>query len=50
MLKDRVVGFEIHDLHAFNASGHDVPLGTGVGKMQQDARDGRQGQDRDRSC
>ena len=35
MLKDRVVGFEIHDLHAFNASGHDVPLGTGVGKMQK---------------
>ena len=35
MLKDRVVGFEIHDLHAFNASGYDVPLGTGVGKMQK---------------
>ncbi len=35
MLKDRVVGFEIHDLHAFNASGHDVPLGTGVGEMQK---------------
>ena len=33
ILKDRVVGFEIHDLHAFNASGHDVPLGTGVGKL-----------------
>jgi len=33
LLKDRVVGFEIHDLHAFNASGHDVPLGTGVGKL-----------------
>jgi sugar phosphate isomerase/epimerase len=35
LLKDRVVGFEIHDLHAFNASGHDVPLGTGVGKLQK---------------
>jgi sugar phosphate isomerase/epimerase len=35
LLKDRVVGFEIHDLHAFNASGHDVPLGTGVGQMQK---------------
>ena len=34
ILKDRVVGFEIHDLHAFDASGHDVPLGSGVGKMQ----------------
>lgn len=33
-LKDRAVGFEIHDLHAFDASGHDVPLGTGVGKLQ----------------
>jgi hypothetical protein len=33
ILKDRVVGFEIHDLHVFNASGHDVPLGTGVGKL-----------------
>jgi sugar phosphate isomerase/epimerase len=33
ILKDRIVGFEIHDLHAFNASGHDVPLGTGVGKL-----------------
>lgn len=33
ILKDRVVGFEIHDLHAFNASGHDVPLGTGVGRL-----------------
>lgn len=35
MLKDRIVGFEIHDLHAFNASGYDVPLGTGVGQMQK---------------
>ncbi len=35
ILKDRIVGFEIHDLHAFNASGHDVPLGTGVGKMEK---------------
>ena len=34
VLKNRVVGFELHDLHAFNASGHDVPLGTGVGKLQ----------------
>jgi sugar phosphate isomerase/epimerase len=33
ILTDRVLGFEIHDLHAFNASGHDVPLGTGVGKL-----------------
>lgn len=35
ILKDRVVGFEVHDLHAFNASGHDVPLGTGVGKLEK---------------
>jgi sugar phosphate isomerase/epimerase len=35
ILKDRVVGFEIHDLHAFHASGYDVPLGTGVGQLQQ---------------
>lgn len=35
ILKDRVVGFEIHDLHAFNASGRDVPLGTGVGKLEK---------------
>ncbi|MDD4268089.1 MAG: TIM barrel protein [Thermoguttaceae bacterium] len=34
ILKDRVVGFEVHDLHAFDASGRDVPLGTGVGKLQ----------------
>ena len=34
-MKNRVVGFEIHDLHAFNASGHNVPLGTGVGKLQK---------------
>jgi sugar phosphate isomerase/epimerase len=33
ILKERVLGFEIHDLHAFDASGHDVPLGTGVGRM-----------------
>jgi len=33
LLKDRIVGFEIHDLHAFNASGHDVPLGSGVGNL-----------------
>ncbi|NLS93931.1 MAG: hypothetical protein GXX96_17360 [Planctomycetaceae bacterium] len=33
ILKDRIVGFELHDLHAFDPSGHDVPLGTGVGKM-----------------
>jgi sugar phosphate isomerase/epimerase len=33
ILKDRIVGFEIHDLHAFDATGHDVPLGTGVGKL-----------------
>jgi sugar phosphate isomerase/epimerase len=33
ILKDRIVGFEIHDLHAFDASGHDVPLGAGVGKL-----------------
>jgi sugar phosphate isomerase/epimerase len=35
ILKDRVVGFEIHDLHAFNTSGYDVPLGTGVGEMRK---------------
>ena len=35
ILKDRIVGFEIHDLHAFDASGHDVPLGTGVGKLSK---------------
>lgn len=33
ILKDRIVGFEIHDLHAFDASGRDVPLGTGVGNL-----------------
>lgn len=33
ILKDRIVGFEIHDLHAFDATGHDVPLGAGVGKL-----------------
>lgn len=33
ILKDRMVGFEIHDLHVFDSSGHDVPLGTGVGKL-----------------
>lgn len=35
ILKDRLVGTEIHDLHEFNPSGHDVPLGEGVGKMKQ---------------
>lgn len=33
ILKDRIVGFEIHDLHAFNASGRGVPLGSGVGNL-----------------
>jgi sugar phosphate isomerase/epimerase len=33
ILKDRIVGFEIHDLHAFDPTGHDVPHGTGVGKI-----------------
>ncbi len=33
ILKDRIVGFEIHDLHAFDATGDDVPLGTGVGRL-----------------
>jgi sugar phosphate isomerase/epimerase len=33
ILKDRIVGFEIHDLDAFNSSGRGVPLGTGVGKL-----------------
>jgi sugar phosphate isomerase/epimerase len=35
ILKDRIVGFEIHDLNAFEATGHDVPLGTGVGKLPE---------------
>ena len=35
ILKDRIVGFEIHDLHVFDTSGHDVPLGTGVGKLSK---------------
>ncbi len=35
ILKDRLVGTEIHDLHAFNHSGHDVPLGEGVGNMKK---------------
>jgi len=26
---------EIHDPHAFNASGRDVRLGTGVGKLEK---------------
>jgi len=33
ILKDRIVGFEIHDLTAFNASGRGVPLGSGVGNL-----------------
>lgn len=33
ILKDRIVGFEIHDLHAFGASGRGVPLGSGVGNL-----------------
>jgi sugar phosphate isomerase/epimerase len=33
ILKDRNVGVELHDLHEFNSTGHDVPLGTGVGKI-----------------
>lgn len=33
ILKDRIVGFEIHDLNAFNASGRGVPLGSGVGNL-----------------
>ncbi len=35
ILKDRIVGFEIHDLHASDATGNDVPLGTGVGRLSQ---------------
>jgi sugar phosphate isomerase/epimerase len=33
ILKDRIVGFEIHDLNAFNASARGVPLGSGVGNL-----------------
>ncbi|MDO5567411.1 MAG: TIM barrel protein, partial [Planctomycetia bacterium] len=35
ILKDHFIGVEIHDLHAFNATGHDVPLGKGVGQMDK---------------
>lgn len=35
ILKDRIVGFEIHDLQAFDTTGHDVPLGTGVGRLPE---------------
>ncbi|NLX94595.1 MAG: sugar phosphate isomerase/epimerase [Rhodopirellula sp.] len=35
ILKDRIVGFEIHDLDAFNASGRGVPLGSGVGNLPE---------------
>ncbi|MHB8903109.1 MAG: hypothetical protein ACYC6Y_30480, partial [Thermoguttaceae bacterium] len=33
ILNDRIVGFEIHDLQAADSTGHDVPLGTGVGNL-----------------
>lgn len=35
VLKDRTIGFELHDLNVFNAEGTDVPLGTGVGNMTE---------------
>lgn len=35
ILKDRNVGVELHDLNEFTPTGHDVPLGTGVGKIAE---------------
>ncbi|MDD3586854.1 MAG: hypothetical protein PHQ75_06690 [Thermoguttaceae bacterium] len=35
VLKDRTIGFELHDLDVFNAEGKDVPIGTGVGNMTE---------------
>lgn len=35
VLKDRLIGTEIHDCVPFDKSAHDVPLGTGTGQMKQ---------------
>jgi type 1 glutamine amidotransferase/sugar phosphate isomerase/epimerase len=33
MLKDRLITVQMHDLHAEGPEGHDVPWGTGVGRV-----------------
>ncbi|MEK7675536.1 MAG: ThuA domain-containing protein [Verrucomicrobiota bacterium] len=39
MLKDRLITVQMHDLHALNADGHDVPWGMGIGKTEQFIRE-----------
>jgi len=34
-LKDRLITVQMHDLHDLSAEGHDVPWGTGVGRMRE---------------
>jgi len=33
-LKDRIITLHVHDLHELSSQGHDVPWGTGVGKIE----------------
>jgi type 1 glutamine amidotransferase/sugar phosphate isomerase/epimerase len=33
-LKDRLITVQMHDLHALDAEGHDVPWGSGVGRTE----------------
>ena len=40
-LKDRLITVQMHDLNELSASGHDVPWGTGVGKIEQFIREMR---------
>ncbi len=35
VLGDRLIGVQLHDLHAPGPEGHDVPWGTGVGKTER---------------
>jgi len=34
-LKDRLITVQMHDLHEISPEGHDVPWGTGAGKMKE---------------
>jgi len=39
ILKDRVITFQMHDLHELSPQGHDVPWGTGAGKTKEFLRE-----------
>ena len=34
ILNDRLITLQVHDIHEFSSSGHDVPWGTGKGQLK----------------